>query len=74
MSNRITTFNHTLRAVHLARRCAKRGDINRARRAWALACEYAWRCGGLSGASTGGKMLIVTHSGGTYTASAPRGI
>ena len=69
-----TAFNATVRAARLAKRCAARGDLRRASRAWSLACDFAWRTGGLSGAGTGGKALIVSHRGQAYTVWAPRGI
>lgn len=69
-----TAFAATIRAARLSKRAAERGDLRRAQRAWVIACECAWKCGGLSGAATGGKLLNVEWRGQSRVIWAPRGI
>jgi hypothetical protein len=71
---RSTAFDATIRAARIAKAAANRGDLRRARRAWTLACDFAWQTGGLSGADASGKVLLVTRFDRSYTVWAPRGI
>jgi hypothetical protein len=49
----------TIRAIRLSRAAAEAGRTERGRQAWAIACHYAFRMGGLSGCdATGGVILF----------------
>lgn len=71
-ANKHTFSTATIRAVRLAQLAAARGDARKRDRTWSMACDFAWRTGGLSGAANGGNVLMIEHRGRSYVAWAPR--
>lgn len=70
--DRPTAVHVTTRAIRLARRAADAGRDDLSRRAWALACRTAWRCGALSGTDRGASFILIDLPGRpAYVAYSP---